>query len=81
MLLDTAAIAAQRHGASFMDRFGAAMTGVEPKSIFLSPRMAMPLGAALVRLGLGRAGSRYAEGPRAEPRLGFSFAENALAIG
>jgi hypothetical protein len=78
MLLDTAAIAAQRHGASFMDDFGAAMTGVKPKSLFLSPRMALPLGAALLRLSLSRRAPRYAAGPHAEPGNGLSFAENAL---
>jgi flavin-dependent dehydrogenase len=78
-LLDTAALAAQRHGARFMDQFGAAMTGVKPKSLFLSPRMALPLGAALLgRLGSGTR-SAYADGPRAEPDHEFSFARNALA--
>jgi flavin-dependent dehydrogenase len=77
-LLDTAALAAQRHGARFMDQFGAAMTGVQPKSLFLSPKMSLPLGAALVRLGLGGRVRRYEEGPRAERRNGRTFAENAL---
>lgn len=77
-LLDTAAIAAQRHGAPFMDGFGAAMTGVKPKSLFLSPKMALPLGTALLRRALSRRASRYAAGPRAEAAHGFSFAENAL---
>jgi geranylgeranyl reductase family protein len=77
-LLDTAAIAAQRHGAEFMDGFGAAMTGVKPKSLFLSPKMALPLGSALLRLALSRRGSRYVDGPGAETSHGFSFAENAL---
>jgi geranylgeranyl reductase family protein len=31
VLLDIAAVAAQRHGAGFMDSFGAAMTGVKPR--------------------------------------------------
>jgi flavin-dependent dehydrogenase len=78
MLLDTAAMAAQRHGAGFMDNFGAAMTGVKPKSLFLSPRMALPLGAALLRLSLSRRASQYREGPRVERATGLSFAENAL---
>ena len=78
-LLDTAALAAQRHGAGFMDHFGAAMTGVKPKSLFLSPKMALPLGAALLRLSLGRRATRYDAGPRAEPQLGFGSAENALS--
>jgi flavin-dependent dehydrogenase len=77
-LLDTAVVAAQRHGASFMDNFGAAMTGVKPKSLFLSPRMAVPLGAALLRLLRSRRGAMYAAGPRAEPAHDYSFARNAL---
>ncbi|NNE17686.1 MAG: geranylgeranyl reductase family protein [Myxococcales bacterium] len=78
VLLDTAAIAAQRRGASFMDDFGAAMTGVKPKSLFLSPRMSIPLGAALLGLLSSRARTKYASGPRAEPTHDFSFAMNAL---
>jgi geranylgeranyl reductase family protein len=80
-LLDTAVVAAQRHGASFMDNFGAAMTGVKPKSLFLSPRMALPLGAALLRLMSSRRGALYAAGPRAEPAHDYSFARNALRNG
>ncbi len=78
MLLDTAAIAARRHGAKFMDQFGAAMTGAKPKSLFLSPRMAIPLGAAMLRLSVQRPLRSYDEGPRTEAPSGFSFAENAL---
>ena len=77
-LLDTAAAAAQRHGAGFMDNFGAAMTGVKPKSLFLSPKMALPLGAALLKLSLSRRASRYREGPLGEPAHPLSFARNAL---
>ena len=77
-LLDTAAIAAQRHGAGFMDQFGAAMTGVKSKALFLAPSMAGPLGAALLRLGLRRTRTSYESGPSAESLNGFSFAENAL---
>ena len=80
MLLDTAAIAAQRNGASFMDNFGAAMTGVKPKSLFLSPRMSIPLVAALLGLLSSRAHSKYALGPRGEPTHAFSFAMNALQM-
>ena len=77
-LLDTAALAAQRHGASFMDEFGAAMTGVKSKSIFLAPRMSVPLGLALLRLGFGASQASYDAGPHGEPRAGFTFRENAL---
>jgi len=78
ILLDTAVIAAQRHGPSFMDRFGAAMTGVKPKSLFLSPRMSIPLGAALLGLLIARPRASYHDGPRAEPPHPLSFATNAL---
>ena len=37
-----------------MDEFGAAMTGVKSKSLFLAPRMSVPLGLSLLSLGLGR---------------------------
>ena len=77
-LLDTAALTAQRNGASFMDEFGAAMTGVKSKSVFLAPRLSIPLGVALVRLGLGKRRTSYDAGPRAERRGGFTFVENAL---
>ena len=77
-LLDTAALAAQKHGAGFMDQFGAAMTGVKPKSLFLSPKMAIPLGAALAKLAVSRRAMRYDAGPRAEAQVGFGFMENAL---
>jgi len=78
VLLDTAAIAAQRRGASFMDQFGAAMTGVKPKSLFLSPRMSIPLGAALLGLLSSRPRTSYQSGPHAEPPHPLSFAKNAL---
>jgi geranylgeranyl reductase family protein len=77
-LLDTAAVAAQRHGAGFMDNFGAAMTGVKPKSLFLAPKMALPLGAALLKLALSRRSPKYHAGPSAERQGGYSFAEHAL---
>ncbi len=80
VLLDTAAIAAQRNGASFMDNFGAAMTGVKPKSLFLSPSMSIPLVAALLGLLSSRAHTKYALGPRGEPTHAFSFAMNALQM-
>lgn len=79
-LLDTAALTAQRHGASFMDEFGAAMTGMKSKAVFLAPRMSIPLGLALLRLGLYGRRASYLAGPRAERRSGFTFAENALQV-
>lgn len=78
MLLDTVPVAAGRHGAAFMDRFGAAMTGEKPKTLFLSPKMALPLGAALLRLGLGVRAPGYEAGPWRETPTGYTFAENAL---
>ncbi|MGB9338342.1 MAG: hypothetical protein WCB63_03865, partial [Polyangiales bacterium] len=78
VLLDTAAVAAQRRGASFMDQFGAAMTGVKPKSLFLSPRMSVPLGAALLGLLGSRPRTSYQDGPHAEPSHELSFAKNAI---
>lgn len=77
-LLDTAALTAQQHGAGFMDEFGAAMTGVKSKSVFLAPRMSIPLAAALLRLGLRGRHASYESGPRSERDSGFTFAENAL---
>ena len=78
-LLDTAVLAAQHHGVRFMDRFGAAMTGVEAKATFLAPKMALPLAAALLRLGLAGGGLAYADGPGAAAGRGDSFARHALA--
>ncbi|MEO0323857.1 MAG: geranylgeranyl reductase family protein [Myxococcota bacterium] len=81
-LLDTAVLAAQRHGVDFMDGFGAAMTGVASKATFLAPKMALPLAAALLRLGLGRGRRAYAEGPRGDaraPAYRHSFMRHALA--
>ncbi|MFW2387600.1 MAG: NAD(P)/FAD-dependent oxidoreductase [Polyangiales bacterium] len=81
VLLDTAALAAQRRGAGFMDHFGAAMTGVKPKSLFLSPRMSIPLGAALLGLVSRRSATSYESGPRGERQHPYSFANNALRSG
>jgi hypothetical protein len=61
-----------------MDHFGAAMAGVKPKSLFLSPRMALPLGAALFGLMRSRKATHYNAGPRAEPAHHWSFAQNAI---
>jgi len=61
-----------------MDHFGAAMTGVKPKSSFLSPRMALPLTEALLKLGMKRHASRNQDGPLAEAKSGFTFRDNAL---
>ncbi|RMF19762.1 MAG: NAD(P)/FAD-dependent oxidoreductase [Deltaproteobacteria bacterium] len=68
-LLDAAAAVAQKKGDDFMAEFGAAMTGVKPKTTFARPSVALPLAAEIVRQvaarGLGRAfgaaGRRWAE--------------------
>lgn len=49
LFLDAANVVAQRKGDAFMADFGAAMTGVKPKSIFLRPGMALPLTVEVVR--------------------------------
>jgi geranylgeranyl reductase family protein len=49
LLLDVANRAAQRKGDVFMAEFGAAMTGVKPKTTFVKPRFALPMGAELLR--------------------------------
>ncbi len=56
-LLDAACVVAQRKGDAFMEEFGAAMTGVAPKTTFLKPRVALPLGLELMRQ-LATPGSR-----------------------
>jgi menaquinone-9 beta-reductase len=58
VLLDIANRAAQRKGDAFMAEFGAAMTGVKPKAVFLKPRFAIPMGAELVRHVMARATRR-----------------------
>ena len=49
LFLDAANVVAQRKGDAFMADFGAAMTGVKPKSIFLRPGMSLPLSAEIIR--------------------------------
>jgi len=48
-MLDAACVVAQRKGDAFMNEFGAAMTGVAPKTTFLKPGVALPLTAEIVR--------------------------------
>jgi len=54
---------------------------VNPKSLFLSPRMAVPLGTALLGLMGSRGTTQYSAGPHAEPAHDYSFASNALRAG
>ena len=49
MLMDVANLTAQRKGDAFMAEFGAAMTGVKAKTVFLRPDVALPMGAEVVR--------------------------------
>jgi len=48
-LLDAMAAVAQAKGKDFMVDFGEIMTGVKPKVTFLHPRLAVPLGLAVVK--------------------------------
>ena len=43
LLLDAANVVAQHRGDAFMVEFGAAMTGVKPKTVFLKPNVAIPV--------------------------------------
>jgi geranylgeranyl reductase family protein len=49
LLMDVANVTAQRRGDAFMAEFGAAMTGVKPKTVFLRPDVALPMGVEVVR--------------------------------
>ncbi len=49
LCLDAANIVAQHKGEAFMSEFGAAMTGSKPKSVFLQPNMAIPMGLEVLR--------------------------------
>ncbi len=54
VLMDSANVVAQRRGDAFMQEFGAAMTGVKPKTTFLKPSVAGPLAFELARQLLRR---------------------------
>jgi len=49
LLLDAANVVAQRKGGAFMAEFGAAMTGVKPKTTFLKPGVALPMAVEVLR--------------------------------
>lgn len=49
LLLDAANVVAQRKGDAFMAEFGAAMTGVKPKTTFLKPGVAIPMAIEVLR--------------------------------
>ncbi len=79
-LLDAASVVAQRKGSAFMEEFGAAMTGVAPKTTFLKPRVALPLAAELVRqlLTSGAPEERYSRSLDADPNRPTSFRNACL---
>jgi menaquinone-9 beta-reductase len=49
LFLDAANVVAQRQGDAFMSEFGAAMTGVKPKTTFLKPGVAISMGLEVFR--------------------------------
>jgi geranylgeranyl reductase family protein len=49
LFMDAANVVAQRKGDAFMSDFGAVMTGVKPKTTFLRPGVAIPLGLEVLR--------------------------------
>ena len=55
LLLDAANVVAQRRGDDFMVEFGAAMTGVKPKTTFLKLGVALPVTIEIARQVLARA--------------------------
>jgi flavin-dependent dehydrogenase len=80
-LLDAASAVAQRRGDVFMNAFGAAMTGVLPKTTFLKPRVALPLALEIPRQLLrGKAGvdARYAQSAAAGMERETSFPRACL---
>ncbi|MDH3212180.1 MAG: NAD(P)/FAD-dependent oxidoreductase [Myxococcales bacterium] len=80
-MLDAASVVAQRRGDAFMEEFGAAMTGVAPKTTFLKPSVALPLTAALVGQllrGAGRTEERYRRCLDADPSRETSFRNACL---
>jgi hypothetical protein len=81
-MLDAASVVAQRRGDAFMNTFGAAMTGVVPKTTFLKPGVALPLALEIPRQLLrGKRGidARYAQSPEAGRDRATSF-RNACLI-
>jgi flavin-dependent dehydrogenase len=79
--LDAACVVAQRRGDAFMETFGAAMTGLAPKTTFLRPGVALPLALALARrlLSAGEPiDERYAHSLEADPQRPTSFRNACL---
>jgi flavin-dependent dehydrogenase len=86
LLLDAANAVAQRRGDAFMDAFGAAMTGLAPKTSFLRPSVAGPLALEIGRQLLRRRGlgtraatdASYALGAAADPERATAFRNACL---
>ncbi len=72
-MLDAANVVAQRKGDAFMDVFGAAMTGIAPKTSFLKPSLAGPLSMEIVRQLVSGGRSDYADGVTADAGRSTSF--------
>ena len=49
ILLDAVASEMQRKGDSMMSKWAEVMTNIQPKTYFLRPHIALPLGIAIVR--------------------------------
>jgi flavin-dependent dehydrogenase len=80
-MLDAASAVAQRRGDAFMQTFGAAMTGVAPKTTFLKPSVALPLALEIPRQlmrGSARMDERYARCVQADPERETSFRSACL---
>ena len=80
-MLDAANVVAQRRGDAFMQEFGAAMTGVAPKTTFLKPGVALPLAVELARqliFSSGPRDERYLGALHADPQRPSSFRNTCL---
>jgi geranylgeranyl reductase family protein len=80
-MLDAANVVAQQRGDAFMNTFGAAMTGMLPKTTFLKPSVAIPLSVEIARQlmrGQGRIDERYAKSLQADPARDTAFCNACL---
>jgi hypothetical protein len=80
-MLDAANVVAQRRGDAFIQEFGAAMTGVAPKTTFLKPGVALPLAVELARqliFSSGPRDERYLGALHADPQRASSFRNTCL---
>ena len=81
LLLDAANAVAQRKGDAFMAEFGAAMTGVKPKSTFMKPAMALPMVLEIVRRMLVPAAATYDRHASEETPRATAFSNACLLDG